>query len=251
MYEQPIDLVVLDMAGTTLKDAGEVEACFAQAIREENVAVSAAWIKAVQGWAKRAAFVRLWEEKLGPEHPELLTRVDQSYARFRRILESYYETTPVEPTEGCLETFAWLRQRGIKIALTTGFYRKVANVILEKLGWLAGLDSNYQALTPDAVIDLSLTSTEVERGRPAPDMIHMAMQRLGVQDPQRVIKIGDTPSDIEAGLNAGVRMSLGLTNGTHSHEQLAACQPDGLLSNLGQLPKYLLGILAVAYETTL
>ena len=42
------------------------------------------------------------------------------------------------------------------------------------------------------------------------------MKRLGVTDAKRVIKIGDTPSDLKAGRNAGCLLSLGLTNGTHS-----------------------------------
>ena len=70
-------------------------------------------------------------------------RVDTSYAAFRRILEDHYLAEPVKPTEGCLECFGWLHDRGIKIALTTGFYRRVTDIIQRYEGeiefWAAGV----------------------------------------------------------------------------------------------------------------
>ncbi|RYY19320.1 MAG: phosphatase, partial [Cytophagaceae bacterium] len=44
------------MAGTTVRDAHEVEACFAQAAAATGLRASAGRILAVQGQAKRAVF---------------------------------------------------------------------------------------------------------------------------------------------------------------------------------------------------
>jgi phosphoglycolate phosphatase-like HAD superfamily hydrolase len=66
-------------------------------------------------------------------------------------------------------------------------------------------------------------------------MIQKAMYRLGVTDSKQVITVGDTPSDIEAGINAGCLLSLGVTNGTHTREQLLQHSHDGLLDSLSEL----------------
>jgi phosphoglycolate phosphatase-like HAD superfamily hydrolase len=61
------------------------------------------------------------------------------------------------------------------------------------------------------------------------------MQLLGVSNPGEVINIGDTPSDLFSGKNAGCLLSLGVTNGTHTREQLSVIENDGLLSNISEL----------------
>ncbi|MEL7036121.1 MAG: HAD hydrolase-like protein [Cyanobacteria bacterium J06592_8] len=66
-------------------------------------------------------------------------------------------------------------------------------------------------------------------------MIQKAMYRLGLTDPQTVVCVGDTPSDLAAGKNANCRLSLGVTNGTHTKAQLDCCENDGLLNCLSDL----------------
>lgn len=231
---QPIELVVFDMAGTTVTDHHEVERCFAEAANETGLTVSDERILAMQGLSKRYVFETLWKEQLGSE-TDVTPQVDASYDAFRRILEDHYRTHGATPTEGCLETFAFLRERGIGIALTTGFYRVVTDIILEKLGWLNGLN-DQRIGTADSIIQLSIASDEVERGRPYPQMIEKAMQTLGVSNPKAVVNLGDTPSDLLSGRAAGVALNLGLTNGTHSREQLEAYPHDLLLGSLNELP---------------
>ncbi|MGA0557397.1 HAD family hydrolase [Larkinella sp. VNQ87] len=232
-------LVVFDMAGTTVTDQHEVEQCFAQAASQTGLIVSDERILAMQGLAKRFVFETLWQEQLGAPTPdELKNRVDHSYQLFTEILENHYRTQPVTPTEGCLETFAFLRENGIKIALTTGFYRRVTDIILEKLGWLNGLDENYLG-NDQTTIQLSIASDEVEKGRPHPLMIHKAMRILNVTDPKRVVNIGDTPSDLLSGQAADVGLNLGVVNGTHTLAQLASYPHDRLLASLRELPAVL------------
>lgn len=232
---QPIELVVFDMAGTTVTDHHEVERCFAQAAAETGLPVSDERILAMQGLAKRYVFETLWKEQLGDLHPDVPQQTDVSYAAFRGILETHYQTNGATPTAGCLETFAYLRERGIAIALTTGFYRVVTDIILGKLGWLDGLNEQRVG-TADSLIQLSIASDEVERGRPYPYMIERAMAVLGVTNPKRVVNIGDTPSDLLSGRSAGVVLNLGVTNGTHTADQLDAYPHDYLLGSLAELP---------------
>lgn len=239
----PIKLVVFDMAGTTVQDKKEVETCFANACQHMNLNVSEERILALQGYSKIEVFRLLWDEKIGQEHPEYLENVEVSYDYFRMILEEHYEKSPILPTEGCLEIFEFLREKDIKIALTTGFYRKVVNIILSKLGWLQGLDNNYFNKSGDSVIDVSIASDEVPQGRPEPFMIQKAMNILQISDSQQVINIGDTPSDLKSGIRAGCRLSLGLTNGTHTEDQLKIYRNDGLLPSLKELKNILLPLI--------
>ncbi len=227
-----IKLVVFDMAGTTVQDKKEVETCFARACAETGLQVSDERILALQGYSKVEVFKLLWDERIGQSHPEYNENVVYSYDYFRMILEDHYKNSPILPTEGCLEIFDFLRKKDIKIALTTGFYRKVTNIILEKLGWLDGLEYNYLNISGKSVIDVSIASDEVVKGRPEPYMIQKAMKLLGIESKSEVINIGDTPSDLQSGVKAGCRMSLGVVNGTHTREQLQVIPNDGLLDSV-------------------
>ena len=243
----PLKLMVLDMAGTTVRDQHEVEACFAQAATATGLLATAERILAVQGLAKRFVFETLWREQLGETATaeRLTAQVDHSYQVFRQVLEAHYRTQPVVPTKGCLKLFAYLKSQDIRIALTTGFYREVTDLILHRLGWDAGLD-NQRRGTAHSIIDLSIASDEVTEGRPAPLMIENAMQAFGITDPRQVYNVGDTPSDLESGRRAGCGRSLGVTNGTHSRPQLTQCPNDGLFASLTDLTGHLQARLALA-----
>lgn len=227
-----IKLVVLDMAGTTVMDQHEVEYCFKQAAIKNNLQASDERILALQGYAKLYVFTLLWTEQIGEGNPRISELAAQSYADFKTILENHYRTQPVYPTEGCLALFDALHQKGIKIALTTGFYREVADIILNRLGWTPSIHAKEG-------IHLSVTPDEVNgEGRPSPAMIQYAMEKLGITDVAEVINVGDTPVDLLFGKNAGVRYALGVCNGTHTREQLAAHPNDGLLGNISELIDY-------------
>lgn len=234
-----IKLVVFDMAGTTVTDQNEVESCFIQAAGHTGLPYSREAIISMMGWSKKRVFEVLWakaEPKLSAAGLNGL--VDRSYLEFKRILENHYRHAVVTPTEHCLAVFHELRSRGINIALTTGFYREVTNIILNRLGWDRGLNSYYLG-NGDSVIQVSVASDEVAEGRPAPDMILKCMEMLNVDNPRNVINIGDTPSDLESGKRAGCLYSLGICNGTHTREQLSAVPNDGLLQDLSELVNYL------------
>ena len=58
----------------------------------------------------------------------------------------------------------------------------------------------------DCMPDCIITASDVEKGRPAPDMIREACRRLGIAEPNKdsVWKVGDTLLDIQEGVNAKV-----------------------------------------------
>ena len=227
-------LVVFDMAGTTVADHGGVKDIFLQAARNTGLPMTPEQLQPLRGLSKRLVFRKLWSHELRPDVADLSERVESSYAEFRHLLENHYETQHLHPTEGCLECFDWLRSEGIAIGLTTGFYRKVTDIILSRLGWNQGLDERHVG-TSKTLIQASVTSDEVAEGRPAPHMIRRTMELLGVLNVQQVVKVGDTPPDLQAGRNAGCGMTLAVTNGSHTAEQLQEHPHDGLLSSLSEL----------------
>jgi len=231
-------LAVLDMAGTTVRDEHEVEMCFKKACIVTGLDLTDEEILAVQGWSKRFVFEYFWKREIGVKHPEFNSKVKYSYDMFRKILEAHYETNPVYPTEGALELFSYLRENNIKVALTTGFYRKVTDIILDKLDWLDKLDDNRVG-KPGSLISMSIAGDEVKRGRPFPDMIYKAMDQFGIIDPKEVIKLGDTPSDMKAGKSAKCLLTIGVTNGTHTEKQMLETDHDLLISSLNELPEML------------
>lgn len=231
-----IQLVVCDMAGTTVRDENEVQDCFQKAAAETHLNAPEDRVTAMMGWSKKLVFQTLWGEQLGENHPDYFSQVETSFAAFKTVLEEHYQTQPVRPTEGCLELFDWLKSQNIKIALTTGFYRDVTNIILHRLGWDLGLNDQYVG-SSSSTIQASVTPSEIfqQEGRPAPFMLQKAMYRLGITDPKTVVSIGDTPSDIASGLNANCLCSFGVTNGTHTRKQLSQYPNDGLLDSLYDL----------------
>lgn len=85
-----------------------------------------------------------------------------------------------------------LRGRGLKIGSTTGYTRPMLDVLLSHA---AG-----QGYAPDC----ALCPDDVGAGRPLPWMIYENAVRMKVCPLEAVIKVGDTISDIEEGLNAGI-----------------------------------------------
>jgi phosphonatase-like hydrolase len=239
-----IELVIFDMAGTTVHDQHEVETCFAKACQETSLSVSPERILELQGYSKIEVFKMLWHEN----YPNLSDtvfklKVDNSYKIFCEILENHYLTNGAKPTLGCLELFQFLKENNIKIALTTGFYRKVTDIILRKLGWFVGLNKNIIGKN-GVIIDASIASNEVANGRPKPDMILKAMEMLNITDHKKVMVIGDTPSDILAGDAADVGYVVAITNGTHSADQLRLYYPQIMVNSLIEFKSVLTEILS-------
>jgi phosphonatase-like hydrolase len=215
-------LVVFDINGTTVQDDGSVPAAIEAALAAEGLRATPADIAAVRGAAKRAAFRRLATE--AGRGPEVAVRL---YERFVGHVGERYRTEPPRSVSGAAETLAWLRRRGARVAFNTGFERETVTPLLAALGWGSG------------VVDAVVCGDEVGRGRPAPDMIHEAMRRTAVGDPWRVMVVGDTVLDLEAGAAAGAGWVVGVTSGAHARERLAAAPHTHLLASVAAIPDLL------------
>ena len=121
-------LVVFDLAGTTVRDDGQVPAAFTAALAGQGVRVSAQQIADVRGASKKDAI-----RHLIPKAQDHAERVEEAYAAFQRGLSGLYEAGGVTAMPGATATFAWLRDRGVRIAFNTGFDHVITTLLLEGL----------------------------------------------------------------------------------------------------------------------
>jgi phosphonatase-like hydrolase len=224
-----IKLVVFDMAGTTVRDDDSVNRCLREALAAGGLAVTRDEVNAFMGIPKPAAIAALLARKQPSAVALSAERIGQLHGEFLRRMLEFYRTDPsVEPMPGTRACFDHLRQAGLRLALDTGFSRDIVDTILKRLGWD----------TP-GLLDATVASDEVPRGRPHPDLIFEAMRRTAVTATGEVAKVGDTPSDLQEGTAAGCGLVIGVTNGTHTREQLAPHPHTHLIGSLAELPTLL------------
>jgi phosphonatase-like hydrolase len=227
--ESPIELMVFDMAGTTVSEGGAVYQCLRDTLEANGLEIAADSLNEVKGIDKYEALRILIERSDMRE--ELLPGLDAIHEDFvERMIEFYRSAPSVGEMPGASETFRRLRRAGVKVALNTGFSRDIAQTLIDRLGW-----------ERDELIDASVTSDEVARGRPHPDMIRLLMSKLGVTDPRRVAKVGDTPADLLEGRNSGCGLVVGVTGGSSARAQLERYSHDHLIDSIAELPE-LLGV---------
>lgn len=204
-------LVVLDMAGTTVEDRGQVPAAFESALRAAGVPVTSEQINRVRGASKRQAIRRLLP-------PDLESRAEAIYADFRERLALSYRSG-VNEIPGATEVMRSLADRGVHVTLNTGFDRDITSLLLSQLGW------SFPVVCGDDVMN----------GRPAPDLIQKAMAIHGIQDPRTVANVGDTTLDLEAGANARVGWNIGVLSGAHTREQLQRVPHTAIIASVREL----------------
>lgn len=217
-----VDLLVCDMAGTTVRDAGQVPQAFTAALADHGIPVTPQAINSLRGASKRLAIFNLI-----PESKNQKALSEQVYATFVLHLARVFKGT-VEPVAGARETIDELRARGIKVALNTGFDRETTELLLDALGWRAG------------VVDAVVCGDEVREGRPAPYMIFRCMEATGACDVRRVANVGDTILDLQAGHNAGVAWNIGVLSGAHGRDQMLTQPHTHLLGSIAEMQALLL-----------
>jgi phosphoglycolate phosphatase-like HAD superfamily hydrolase len=145
-----LELVAFDVAGTTLSVTDEVPAAFRYAFSTVDLGVSDVQVRAVRGVSKRRAVEQLLTTlDPGRDKDDVAHTRDAVFASFKeRLLESY-GSADVRPIAGAEETFAWLRDRKVAVALTTGFDRDLIQLLLARVGWTHTLDAVVGDTTAD------------------------------------------------------------------------------------------------------
>jgi phosphonatase-like hydrolase len=211
-----VDLVVFDLSGTTIADGGEIESSFASALATCGVALDRERFRSVRGKSKREAL----SEILPPGDP----RLESAYAVFLETLRGHYLTSGARLLPGVEDCFSFLRERSVLLALNTGLDAAIVDVLLERL-------------VSRELFAAVVCGDEVPRGRPAPYLVFRAMERAGVESVHRVMTVGDTERDLEAGFHAGARYNVGVLTGAHDRSRLERAPHTHILPSVGDLTR--------------
>lgn len=197
--DRPLDAVIFDWAGTTV-DHGCMAplAPFLEVFARRGVAVSTSVARGPMGTHKRAHLARLcahpevraaWIARRGraPDQAD----VDAMFAELAPLILAALPRSAT-PVPGCLATIEALRARGVKIGTTTGYTRPMMDVLAPAAAALG--------FRPDVIV----TSDEVARARPWPDMCLRNALALGVSSVRACVKVDDTRAGIEEGVRAGM-----------------------------------------------
>ena len=204
-----IEAVIFDWAGTTV-DYG----CFAPVqafmeafahfhipvtIEETRKPMGMLKIEHIRTMMKMERIAGLWECEYGRSSDD--RDVQAVYEQFEPKLLSILKDFSC-PKPFVLETMEQLRKMGIKIGSTTGYTDKMMNIVVPRAAE-QGYSPDFW-VSPDGVEGM---------GRPSPFMIFKNLQELKIPSVRHAVKVGDTVSDIQEGVNAGV-WSVGIVEGS-------------------------------------
>lgn len=216
-------LVVFDLAGTTVLDEKYVHRVLQKTMAGHGVSITLEEANAVMGIPKPIAMRQLLRDKDLEPKPAW---IDQMHLEFVENMRHFYQTEPnVREVAGASAVFRVLRGAGVKVFVDTGFDRAITDPLLERMKW-------------DDLLDGSVTSDEVAQGRPFADLILRAMELAGVSEAAHVMKVGDTPSDLQEGKAAGCRWIIGIT-GNFSREELVSEPHTHIIDSLDEIPRVL------------
>jgi phosphonoacetaldehyde hydrolase len=197
-YRDRLQAVVFDWAGTTV-DHGSVAPIrvLQKVFAGHGIEVSDQEVRLDMGVLKKdhirallhlPRIAGLWERRYQKAAEE--NEVEDLFAEFiPQQMECLARYSTV--ISGIPRAIERLRDRGLKIGSTTGYTRPLLDILLPHAA--------RQGYRPDCAI----CPDDVGAGRPLPWMIYENAVRMKVYPLEAVVKIGDTISDVEEGLNAG------------------------------------------------
>jgi phosphonatase-like hydrolase len=219
-----IRLVVLDVGGTIIEDRGDVPETLRSAMANQGITATPAEISEWRGASKREIVRHFVERENRPPSADREKLVTAIYQDFNARLGEIYRTVP--PIAGAEDAIRKLRQSGYLLATTTGFDREITIPIFHRLGW----EKYFVAV---------ICSDDVAQGRPAPFMLFHAMESARVNSVAEVMAVGDTPLDLQAGTNAGLRAVVGVLSGASRAELLQREPHTHILQSVANLPALL------------
>jgi pyrophosphatase PpaX len=209
----PYRAVVFDLDGTIVDSVELIIVSFQHAIRE----VLGREASREESIANVGRPLKEQMVMLSPEHADELVAVyrEFNHREHDRMLTLY---------DGILNLLHALQVGGVKLGLVTSKSRYTTQMAFD----LTGIESYF---------DEAICADESPRNKPSPDPILLCLERLGVS-PVDAAYVGDSPSDIQAAIAAGVH-AIGVTWGVFSEEALVAEKPDRLVHTIPELAEVL------------
>jgi phosphoglycolate phosphatase-like HAD superfamily hydrolase len=117
----------------------------------------------------------------------------------------------IRPIRGAEALVGALHTIGCRVAVATVDISRRAQLAMDFLGL-------------GDTIDLVVGAEQVARSKPAPDMIHLILKTLGIE-PSQAVMVGDALTDLQMGLNAGLKASIGVLSGFATRDQMQSRTP--------------------------
>jgi phosphonatase-like hydrolase len=211
-----VELICFDMAGTTVIDNGLVLEAFRRTIDTLDVAPDQAvaaeeYVIDTMGQSKIEVFTALFG-----------ARADMANETFERHFVESAQELGVSEIPGARSTVETLRDLGLKVALTTGFSPATREVLIEALGW-------------NDLFDLRVSPADAGRGRPTPDMLWWCALKSQITAMSTLMAVGDTASDMLAGLRAGAGYCVGVLSGNDDRDRLLANGANDVIASVVDL----------------
>lgn len=167
----------------------------------------------------------LWRSHRGGSLEAMGKRLlgDGDYMRFVNTYRDFYYSVQrdVRPFEGVVAVLETLRRADVPMAVVTA---KIAHGAIDELQ-RSGLMQYFQAV-------VGADDTDAHKPDPAP--VYEALDRLLLEPSESIVMVGDSPADVWAAKNAGVR-SVGALWGTIDAEMLLDALPDHTARTPGEV----------------
>ena len=156
------------------------------------------------------------EEQMREFDAEKAEELAHAYREFYAPLHSELQAFP-----GMLELLRKLDGESRTLGIVSAKRHDIVQLALDALGF-------------GDTLDIVVGSDEAPRGKPHPDQILLALERLGA-DSDRTAYVGDAPFDVAAAKAAGVH-AVGVTwGGIHTRERMEAEGPDAVVDTAEEL----------------
>lgn len=155
-------------------------------------------------------------EQMADFDPDKAEELALAYRQFYEPLHSELEAFP-----GMLDLLERLDGEGRRLGIVSAKRGDIVQLAFDALGF-------------GDLMDVVVGSEEAKRGKPYPDQILVALERLGA-DPDDTAYVGDAPFDIAAAKAAGVH-AIGVTwGGIHTRERMEEEGPDAVVDTSEEL----------------
>jgi phosphoglycolate phosphatase-like HAD superfamily hydrolase len=117
----------------------------------------------------------------------------------------------IKPIPGAVSLMSALHDCGCRVALATVDVGRRARLVMDFIG-------------ASDMLDLIVGGEDVVRPKPDPEMIHIILNRLGI-DRSQAVMVGDALTDMQMGINAGLKASIGVLTGFATADQFRPLTP--------------------------
>jgi HAD superfamily hydrolase (TIGR01509 family) len=207
-----IEAVVFDLDGVLIQSEEIWDAVRERYVRERGGRYDAEVQRAMMGMSAPEWSRFLHEDAGVPDEPEAINRDVVG-----RMLEAYRGELPLLP--GAVEAVRRVAA-AFPLALASSSNREIFEAVLG----LAGLADCFRA---------TVSSEEVERGKPAPDVYLEAARRLGVAA-ESCAAVEDSHAGIRSAKSAGMRV-IAIPNPSYPPDEEALASTDVILDSLDDL----------------